>query len=116
MGGLRRLTAWAAAYALVLQLVLPGVLVSLQASAAGGYQLCSGTDPAAHGQGSGGEPAVHCPLCLFRTDAIALPPPEPRLFQERVAVLFHYGVAASPSGIGKRPAPAHQPRAPPFMA
>ncbi|MFG1404118.1 DUF2946 family protein [Xanthobacter sediminis] len=122
----RKGVAWAAAYALVLQVMLMSALGAGLAGraldGATGLAALASTPLCVNGQPGGDDDApakaaAHCPLCLSRVDAAVLPPPVATPELDRYAIELHYRVlvreglrAAAPQ---HRP---HQPRAPPAFA
>lgn len=78
-GGIARLAAWAAAYALVLQVVLTSALVASLPRDANANILCLNSAIADGGGSSdkGAPLGVHCPACLARVDLASLPAPAP---------------------------------------
>ncbi|WP_395664504.1 hypothetical protein [Methylocella sp.] len=84
--------AFAAAYALVLQIVLTGALAaSLPQDAGGGLRLCAADAPADSGEHAPSRP--HCLSCLCRLDAAALPPPPAAPVIDRFAIELHFEIA-----------------------
>ncbi|MEP9349131.1 DUF2946 family protein [Xanthobacter sp. KR7-225] len=111
------MAAWAAAYALVFQLVLASALVAAMPRDASGTPICAAARLAGDAdQGEKGKgAAVHCPVCLMRVDAAALPPPFPVAAAKRVALAVTYVPPAplpAPRAPGWLPS---QPRAPPLL-
>ncbi|MFG1432069.1 DUF2946 family protein [Xanthobacter sp. V2C-8] len=122
---LRQGVAWAAAYALVLQVMLMSALGAGLAgraldSASGAAALlaaplCVNSMPAGDDDAPA-KAATHCPLCLSRVDAVLLPPPVATPELDRVAIELHYRAEVRDSlrtAARHRP---HQPRAPPAFA
>lgn len=119
-GKLQRMVAWTAAYALVLQVVLVSALSA--ASPRGPSDLsapiCVNGASASHGRdgGAADAAATHCPLCLSRVDAAALPPPVPTPEIDRVAIELRYRVIVRDGLRTLAYRHPNQPRAPPARA
>ncbi|MFG1363433.1 DUF2946 domain-containing protein [Xanthobacter versatilis] len=115
--GIGWIAAFAAAYALVFQIVLTSALMaSVSLDGAGAMTAFCHSDASSDPQSDdGGTPKsiVHCPLCLFRTDVAALPPPVMTPVIDRIAIELHYQAVLRSSLQGEPVALPFQPRAPP---
>jgi cytochrome c5 len=108
----------AAAYALVLNVVLSSLLLAAisPADAAAGYQICHNNPDLAATQDDGGKttgtPGAHCPLCTG-THAPGAPPAQTAFVTSRIAIAIT-PVAASDDRIVTETATSdHRARAPP---
>lgn len=111
----RRVAAWVAAYALVLQVLLTGI-----ALASTPYGTSASLCLSATGSGDGeqhpdtGQTAqVHCQACLARADVAGLPPPVPTPEIDRVALELRFDTAVRIALHALLNAPPFQPRGPP---
>lgn len=110
----QRTVAFAAAYALVLQVLLMSALGAAavgQASTAFATPLCVGS-----GTDAPEKATPHCPLCLGRVDVAILPPPVQMPHLDRVAIELRYRVEVRDSLRVALPRSPQQPRAPPAFA
>ena len=119
--GVRWLAAWAAAYALVFQVVLTSAAIAALPRDGNAGILCLNSarlDPSGSQTGTGDEaplPGIHCPACLARVDLASAPPPVPTVFVVRTAVAVPFRPVLPKV---YRPAARRlplQPRAPPQM-
>lgn len=110
------LASAAAAYALVLNLFLIGILAAPRADGfAENYTLCL-TAPDGQGHTPDGQSGtIHCPICIARSAAIGLPPVVAALGM-RVAVALAMGVPVSFGPASARLFLAAQPRGPPSLS
>jgi len=106
----------AAAYALVLNVVLSSLLLASVSPAAyaAGFEICAvNPDHGDAGQGSG-QVAVHCPVCVFSHAPGA--PPQPTLFlTSRIAVTVAPSFSRESAVVARLAATDHQARAPPRL-
>jgi len=111
-----------AAYALVFNLFLLGILTapSAYADLDGGHVLCitSPGTPSPDGSGSndsGSGSATHCPLCLGRGPVGGLPP-QMAVHFERLAIKISLAIAPATPATSSAPISAHRARGPPQQA
>lgn len=111
-----RIAAFAAAYALVLQLVLMSALAASVPAAqlSGLTRFCIGGDTSPSSD-QNDHIRSHCPLCVLRVDAALPPPPAPAPIIDRIAVEFHFRAVLRSSLRLFEPRSACQPRAPPTL-
>jgi hypothetical protein len=114
-----RLAALAAAYALVLNVMMAGVLQAAVSplKAAAGHELCLGSASASaetDGADNAGSPLVHCPLCISSTAVADLAPPAPAL-TIRIALRVLIEPAAADHLAPRLSANDHRPRGPPHL-
>ena len=106
----------AAAYALVLNVVLSSLLLASvsPAARAAGFEICV-VNPDHNDAGkASGQVAVHCPVCVFSHAPGA--PPQPTLFAvARVAVALAPDFSREPAIVARLAATDHQARAPPQL-
>lgn len=118
--GIGWIAAFAAAYALVFQIVLTSALMaSVSLAGADAMTAFCHSDASSDAQADdGGTPKsiAHCPLCLSRTDVAALPPPVMTAMIDRVAIELHFQAILRSSLQGQSVALPFQPRAPPARA
>ncbi len=112
-----RLAALAAAYALVLNVMMAGVLQAAVSplNAAAGHELCLGSTAAAaetDGTNDAGTPIVHCPLCVSNAAVADLTPPPPAL-AIRIALRVLLEPAPADHLAPRLSVNDHQPRGPP---
>lgn len=117
-----RLAALAAAYALVLNVMMAGVLQAAISplKAAAGHELCLGSAVAAaaaepDGTNDAGTPLVHCPLCLSNAAVADLAPPPPAL-AIRIALRVLLEPAPAAHLAPRLAVDDHQPRGPPHLS
>jgi len=114
--------SWAAAYALVLNVILASALLAaqppLQSSAVHQFCLASNDADAAAAPGEPGKAkptALHCPLCIGQHVSAAPPPIAPSL-----AIRLAFGIAYDPPRVTPFVALTqsrdHQPRGPPALS
>jgi len=113
--------AWIAAYALVLNVLLSGLILSTLSPAAfaAGHVLCANSadigtvrKDAANTDKSA---AVHCPICIANHVANALPPPPGTAFFERVATAVSQSPAPDAAFVQRALIFGHQARGPPSL-
>jgi hypothetical protein len=112
--------AWAAAYALVFNVMLTSALLAavsplkfnalheLCLNAASAPSDADGSDP--------GKPIVRCPLCLSSAVAIADQPPQTPALIIRIALQVLFEPAQLDNGITRFAVLDHQPRGPPHLS
>lgn len=115
-----RLAALAAAYALVLNVMMAGVLQAAVSplKAAAGHELCLGSAAAAaepDGTNDAGTRLVHCPLCLSNAAAADLASPPPAL-AIRIALRVLLEPAPAAHLAPRLAVDDHQPRGPPHLS
>lgn len=115
-----RLAALAAAYALVLNVMMAGVLQAAVSplKAAAGHELCLGSAAAAaepDGTNDSGTPLVHCPLCLSNAAVADLASPPPAL-AIRIALRVLLEPAPAVHLAPRLAVDDHQPRGPPHLS
>lgn len=111
---------WAAAYALVLNVIIASTLLAAQSPVQllAGDQLCLATtdhQAAPVEPGKAKPTAIHCPLCIGQHVAAAPPPVAPS-----IAIRLAFGVAYDPPRVTPFVALTqsrdHQPRGPPALS
>jgi len=110
-----------AAYALVFNLFLLGILMAPRAYADldGSHTLCI-TAPAAttpdgsHSGNSGTGTSAHCPFCVGR-GPVGCPPPEISVHFERLAIRISLVAAPDAQTLPSAPVFAHRARGPPHL-
>ena len=106
----------AAAYALVLNVILSSLLLASVSPAAyaAGLEICAvSPDHNDAGKGSG-QAALHCPVCVFSHAPGA--PPQPTLFlTSRIAIAVAPTVSREAAVVARLAATDHQARAPPEL-
>ena len=106
----------AAAYALVLNVILSSLLLASVSPAAyaAGLEICA-VNPDHNDAGkSSGQTAVHCPVCVFSHAPGA--PPQPTLFAvSRIAIAISPAFAHEAAIVARLTATDHQARAPPAL-
>lgn len=121
MRGIGWIAAFAAAYALVFQVVLSSALMASVPPGGGDplAQLCL-SSASSHAQtdegGKTSKSQAHCPLCLSRTDVAALPPPVATPVIDRIAIELHFRAVLRSSLQALNFGRPFQPRAPPARA
>ncbi len=106
----------AAAYALVLNVVLSSLLLAAVSPAAyaAGFEICAVNPDHGDTGKSPGQVAVHCPVCVFSHAPGA--PPQPTLFAvSRIAILIEPDFAREPAIVARLAATDHQARGPPRL-
>jgi hypothetical protein len=114
-----RFAAWAAAYALVFNVMLTSTLLAsitpLKFNAL--HELCLNGDsasPGIEGNGDDSQPIIRCPLCVSGIAAAVLPSPSPAL-----AIRIELHALLEPvrhdQGIQRLAPSSHQPRGPPHL-
>ncbi|KPF98213.1 hypothetical protein IP86_12220 [Rhodopseudomonas sp. AAP120] len=111
--------AWAATYALVLNVLLASALLAAQSPAQllAGHEFCRASEDAATpvDPGKAKPAAIHCPLCIGHHVSAAPPPVAPA-----VAIRLAFGVAYDPprpeTFVALTQARDHQPRGPPVLS
>jgi hypothetical protein len=112
--------AFAAAYALVLNVILSSALLaSLSPTAfAAAHELCINSGDAAAAQDDAGKtgksPTIRCPICVGNHASGALPPAVPAL-ATRLAVAVSDPPVFDAACVACDPAHDHQPRGPPQL-
>jgi hypothetical protein len=115
-----RVAAFAAAYALVLNVILASTLLAAQSPVQrqAGHELClaSSSDAATPVEPGKAKPvAIHCPLCIGQHVSAAPPPMAPS-----VAIRLAFGFAYDPPRVAPfvalTPSHDHQPRGPPSLS
>lgn len=105
----------AAAYALVLNVILSSLLLASVSPAlsAAGFEICAVNPDHGDAGKSPGQVAVHCPVCVF---AHAGAPPQPTEFvTSRTAITIAPTIAREAAVIARLAATDHQARAPPQL-
>jgi hypothetical protein len=115
-----RFAAWAAAYALVFNVMLTSALLAtvspLKFNAL--HELClngSSAAPNSDGGTGDGKPVIRCPLCVSGIAATDLPPQSPALVI-RIALQVLFEPAKHDAGITLFAESNHQPRGPPHLS
>ena len=106
----------AAAYALVLNVVLSSLLLASVSPAAyaAGLEICAVSPDHNDSGKSSGQVAVHCPVCVFSHAPGA--PPQPTLFAvSRIAIAISPAFAHEAAIVARLVATDHQARAPPAL-
>jgi hypothetical protein len=116
-----RFAAWAAAYALVFNVMLTSALLAtispLKLNAL--HELClngSSAIPSADGSSDPGKPIIRCPLCMSGIAAMADQPPQTPALAIRVALHIRFEPAQHNDGIALFATSDHQPRGPPHLS
>jgi hypothetical protein len=113
--------AWVAAYALVFNVLLSGLILSAlsPAALAAGHVLCANSTDIGTVRKDAANPdksaTVHCPVCIASHIANALPPPPHAYFSERLAIALSLSAAPDTAFIPRVPASDHQARGPPEL-
>lgn len=112
-----RLAALAAAYTLVLNVMMAGVLQAAVSplKATSSHELCLGSASSAaeaDGTNDAGTPIVHCPLCISNAAVADLAPPSPAL-AVRIALRVLIEPAPAAHVTPRLSVNDHQPRGPP---
>jgi hypothetical protein len=106
----------AAAYALVLNVILSSLLLASVSPAAyaAGFEICAvNPDHGDTGKGTG-QVAVHCPVCVFSHAPGA--PPQPTLFLvSRITITIAPSFAHEAAVVARLAATDHQARGPPRL-
>lgn len=115
-----RLAAWAAAYALVFNVMLTSALLATISPAKFNalHELClNGVSaaPKADGSSDPGKPIVRCPLCLSSAAAMADQPPQTPALAIRIALHVPFEPVQHDDGIALFATSDHQPRGPPHL-
>ena len=115
-----RFVAWAAAYALVFNVMLTSALLAtispLKFNAF--HELClngSSASPSVDGSSDTGKPIIRCPMCVSGVAAIDLPPQSPAL-AIRIALQVPFEPVQHDDGVALFAASDHQPRGPPHLS
>ena len=105
----------AAAYALVLNVILSSLLLASVSPAlyAAGFEICVNPDHGDAGK-SPGQVAVHCPVCVF-AHAPGAPPQPTEFLTTRIAITIAPTIAREAAIIARLAATDHQARAPPRL-
>lgn len=116
-----RFAAWAAAYALVFNVMLTSALLAtispLKLNAL--HELClngTSTGPSADGSGDTGKPIIRCPLCLSGVVAVADQPPQTPALAIRIALRVLFEPAQHDHVLARLETSDHQPRGPPHLS
>jgi hypothetical protein len=112
-------TSWAAAYALVINVILSSALLAtLPVTPAAGHEICLASVDLGAPRNDAGQPikksAFHCPICVGNHIAAA-PPPSASALHIRVANAIAPDFAVSAGFIARAHAQDHQARAPPRL-
>jgi hypothetical protein len=113
--------AWVAAYALVFNILLSGLILSALSPAAfaAGHVLCANSADIGTVRKDAADPSksasVRCPICIANHVASALPPPPDTYFSERVATAVTVSLAPDAAFIQPAPIFGHQARGPPRL-
>lgn len=115
-----RFAAWAAAYALVFNVMVTSALLAtispLKFDAL--HELClsgSSASPNTDGGNDSGKPIIRCPMCISGVAAIDLPPQSPAL-AIRIALHVPFEPVRLDDGVALYPTSDHQPRGPPHLS
>ncbi len=115
-----RFAAWAAAYALVFNVMLTSALLAtvspLKFNAL--HELClngSSSAPDTDGGNGDAKPVIRCPLCISAVAALDLPPQSPAL-AIRIALQVLFEPARHDDGVALFAATDHRPRGPPHLS
>ncbi|HEX7882254.1 MAG TPA: hypothetical protein VF499_05910 [Afipia sp.] len=114
-----RFAAWAAAYALVFNVMLTSaLLVTISPSKLNAFhELClNGSSAAPDSNGEPGKPIVRCPLCLSNAVAMADQPPQSPALAIRIALRVLFEPAAHDHLVDRFAESDHQPRGPPHLS
>ena len=106
----------AAAYALVLNVILSSLLLASVSPAAyaAGFEICAVSPDHGDAGKSPGQVAVHCPICVF-SHAPGAPPQPTQFLTTRIAVTIAPTVARGAAVIARLAATDHQARGPPRL-
>ena len=106
----------AAAYALVLNVILSSLLLASVSPAlyAAGFEICAVNPDHGDAGKSPGQVAVHCPVCVF-AHAPGAPPQPTEFLTSRIAITIAPTVAREAAVIARLAATDHQARAPPRL-
>lgn len=114
-----RCAAWAAVYALVLNVVMTSALQAavspLKFNAL--HELClnaGSAAPSGKDDGEPGKPIIHCPLCLSGVTALDVPPQSPAL-AIRIALHVAFEPARPDTIVPRAITNAHSARGPPRL-
>ena len=104
----------AAAYALVLNVILSSLLLASVSPAlyAAGFEICAVNPDHGDAGKSPGQVAVHCPVCVF-AHAPGAPPQPTEFLTTRIAITLAPTIAREAAVIARLAATDHQARAPP---
>ena len=115
-----RFAAWAAAYALVFNVMLTSALLAtvspLKFNAL--HELClNGSSAAPNSDGDTGDakPVIRCPLCISGVAAADVPPQSPALVI-RIALHIPFEQTEHDAGVTRFAESNHQPRGPPHLS
>jgi hypothetical protein len=116
-----RFAAWAAAYALVFNVMLTSALLaSISPSKLNAFhELClngSSVAPDADGNSDPAKPIVRCPLCLSNAVAMADQPSQTPALAIRIALRLLFEPAQHDDGVALFTTSDHQPRGPPHLS
>jgi hypothetical protein len=106
----------AAAYALVLNVVLSSLLLASVSPAAyaAGFEICAVNPDHGDAGKTSGQAMVHCPVCVFSHAPGA--PPQPTIFHTvRLAITVAPTIAREAAIVARLAATDHQARAPPEL-
>jgi hypothetical protein len=112
--------SWAAAYALVINVVLSSAFLATlpPVAPAAGHEICFASVALGAPNNDAGQPikksAFHCPICVGNHIAAA-PPPSASALHIRVAIAIAPDFALSTGFIARAHAQDHQARAPPRL-
>lgn len=116
-----RFAAWAAAYALVFNVMVTGALLAtvspLKFDAL--HELClngNSAAPDADGKSDPSKPIVRCPLCLSSAVATADQPPQTPALAIRIALRVLFEPAQPDDGVALFTTGDHQARGPPHLS
>ena len=106
----------AAAYALVLNVMLSSLLLASVSPAAyaAGLEICAVNPDHGDAGKSSGQTALHCPVCVF-SHAPGAPPQPTEFLTSRIAITIAPTVAREAAVIARLAATDHQARAPPRL-
>jgi hypothetical protein len=114
-------SAWIAAYALVLNVILSSVFLAALSSTAfaADHTVCANSADIGAVRDDMGKSdkkaAIHCPMCIGKHAASALPPPPDIVFVDRTAVPVSLAFAFDAAGLEPKRVSDHQPRGPPSL-
>ncbi|MDB5616747.1 hypothetical protein [Tardiphaga sp.] len=105
----------AAAYALVLNVVLSSLLLASVSPAAyaAGFEICAVNPDHGDAGKTSGQVAVHCPVCVF-SHAPGAPPQPTQFLTARIAITIAPSAAREAAVVARLAATDHQARAPPL--
>lgn len=116
-----RFAAWAAAYALVFNVMLTSALLAtvspLKFNAL--HELClNGSSAAPNSDGGSGDakPVIRCPLCLSSAVAMADQPPQTPALAIRIALRILFETPSHDHVVVRHAENDHQPRGPPHLS